>query len=510
MSDQTSTSDPGPAVTSAGDQPARAEPVWAEPVWAKIEEAGSIHAWVHAELTRRGLIDDTDTSSLSDKERKRYRARRDEERRVRRVLEAQAWAAYRQAHLVHVGLGVFHHDTADYDRYDIAEPEVRRQQNEVPELADVQALARALELSIPRLRWLVYHREVDTGTHYHRWTVPKRSGGLRLISAPKPDLKRAQAWIARAITEHLPVHGAAHGFLAGRSTVTNAAVHAGAQVVVKLDLENFYPSVTLPRVKGVFRKAGYGEQVATVLALLCTESPREEMTIRGKRHFVAVGPRSLPQGAPTSPSITNTLALKLDCRLAGLARKLGFRYTRYADDLTFSWHRGDPRGPKAKDDVKPEAKDDGRPKAKKDEAPVFRLIRAVERIAREEGFVVHDKKTRIMRAGKRQKVTGLVINRVSGGSPGASPDPSGASAAGAPARVPRALVRRLRAALHNRAQGRPGQGESLEQLRGWAAYVYMTNPEKGRAFLARIEEIAQSDRASDRSATEEPASGGNA
>lgn len=512
MSDQTSTSDPGPSernraqeATAPPAEGARSgrTPASDGPAWAQIDEAGGIRAWVHAELTRRGLIEDADTSSMSDKERKRYRARCDEERRVRRVLEAQAWAAYRRAHLVHLGLGVFYHDTADYDRYDIAEPELRRQQNELPELADVQALARALDLSIPRLRWLVYHREVDTGTHYHRWTVPKRSGGVRLISAPKPDLKRAQAWIARRITEHLPVHGAAHGFLAGRSTVTNAAVHAGAQVVVKLDLESFYPSVTLPRVKGVFRKAGYGEQVATVLALLCTESPREEMVIRGRRHFVAVGPRSLPQGAPTSPSITNTLALKLDCRLAGLARTLGFRYTRYADDLTFSWHRGDHQGDRAE--------------VKAGEAPVFRLIRAVERIAREEGFVVHDKKTRVMRAGKRQKVTGLVVNRVPDAPSASSGTLSGAhgtSGAGSPARVPRALVRRLRAALHNRAQGRPGQGESLEQLRGWAAYVYMTNPEKGRALLARIEEIAQPDRtqlsrSSDQSAAKEPASGGN-
>lgn len=485
MSDQTSTSEAAlPAQEAAGTAADGAQAGQAVPAWAEIDEAGGTRAWVHAELVRRGLIENADTASMSDKERKRYRARRDEERRVRRLLEAQAWAAYKRAHLVHVGLGVFHHDTADYDRHDIAEPEVRRQQNDIPDIPDVQALARLLALPIPRLRWLVYHREVDTGTHYHRWTVPKRDGGRRLISAPKPDLKRAQTWIARTITEHLPVHGAAHGFLAGRSTATNAAVHAGARVLVKLDLKDFYPSVTLPRVKGVFRKAGYGEQVATVLALLCTESPREEMAIRGQCHYVAVGPRSLPQGAPTSPSITNTLALKLDCRLAGLARKLGFRYTRYADDMTFSWHRagdGDEAG--------------------NGDAPVGRLIRAVERIALEEGFVVHDKKTRIMRAGRRQKVTGLVVNRAPGDAAGQPP-----------ARVPRALVRRLRAALHNRAQGRSGKGESLEQLRGWAAYVHMSDPKKGRAFLAQIDQLAQNDHQNDHqndpTTGDESASGG--
>jgi DNA-binding transcriptional LysR family regulator len=117
------------------------------------------------------------------------------------------------------------------DRFDIDDPEGRRRENELPELKDAQALAAALELPVPRLRWLAFHREVDSGTHYHRWTVPKRDGGRRLISSPKPDLKRAQRWIARQITEHLPVHGAAHGFLSGRSTVTNAAVHAGARLL---------------------------------------------------------------------------------------------------------------------------------------------------------------------------------------------------------------------------------------------------------------------------------------
>lgn len=441
MSDQASTNPSGSTAPPSNER--------SQPVWADIDAAGGIHAWVTAELDRRGLIESIDTSTLGNEERKRYKARRDEERRVRRVLRAQAWQAYRRAHLVHVGIGVFYHDTADADRHDIADPDERRRENELPALPDVQALAKALELTIPRLRWLVYHREVDTGTHYHRWLVPKRDGGARLISAPKPDLKRAQTWIARSITERLPVHGAAHGFLAGRSTVTNATVHSGADVVIKLDLRDFYPSVTLPRVKGVFRKAGYGEQVATVLALLCTEPPREEIDIDGVTYHVAVAPRSLPQGAPTSPSITNTLALRLDARLAGLARKLGVRYTRYADDLTFSWHGG-PNG------------------------PVGKLVDAVRRIADDEGFAVHEKKTRVMRAGRRQKVTGLVVNR------------AGKDSAAPAARVPRTLVRQLRAAIHNRENGRPGKGESLDMLRGWAAYVYMTDPVKGRAFLDRL------------------------
>jgi len=419
----------------------------AKATWADIAAAGGRQPWVLQELRRRNLLDEgVDTSKLNAKEKKRFRERRDEERRVKRLLQKHAWQEYKKAHLVHVGVGVFHHDTADVDKYDIADPEARLSENDLPKIPDVQALSTLLGLSIPKLRWLSYHREVDTGTHYKRWLVPKRTGGERMISAPKPELKAAQAWIARHITERLPVHGAAHGFIPGRSTVTNAAAHAGAKVVVKFDLKDFYPTVTTPRVKGMLRKAGYGEQVATIMALLCTESPREELELRGKLRYVAIGDRSLPQGAPTSPSLSNAICLRMDARLTGLARHLGMKYTRYADDLTFSCDRT--------------------------KAPVGKLVGGVTRIVEAEGFRVHPKKTRVMRSGRRQKVTGLVVN----------------SYDGAPARVPRELVRNLRAAIHRREKGLETK-DSLAVLRGWAAYIHMCDEAKGRAFLDRIDAL---------------------
>lgn len=426
--------------------------------WADVAAAGGIRPWVDAELARQGLSDPGAPSTMSDAEKKAYKARREEERRVRRELFRVAWTAYKAAHIVHLGAGVWWHDTADVDRFDAAEPERKRQDNALPALPDVAALAQALGLSVARLRWLTYHREVDTGSHYHRWTVPKRDGGLRPISAPKPQLKAAQRWIAREVTEHLPVHGAAHGFLPGRSIATNAQVHAGARIVVKLDIEGFYPTVTYRRVKGLLRRAGLGEQVAILMALLATESPREELVLRGKTCFVATGPRALPQGAPTSPSITNALCLRLDCRLSGLARKLGCRYTRYADDLTFSWH--------------------GAAAGEADRGSgIGTLLRSVTRIVADEGFTIKRSKTRVMRAGGRQKVTGLVVNQADGRPP---------------ARVPRDVQRRLRAAIRNRELGRPGRGESLDALRGMAAFVMMTDRERGRAFMERIERLARS------------------
>ena len=418
--------------------------------WAETAAAGGIREWVDAEIARQGLADPGASSTMTDAEKKLYKARREEERKVRRELYRRAWQAYRRAHVVHLGPGVFWHDTADVDRFDADDPERKRQDNALSVLPDVDALATALGLTIARLRWLAYHRDVDTGTHYHRWTVPKRDGSPRLISAPKPELKAAQRWIMREVTEHLPLHGAAHGFVTGRSIATNARVHAGARIVVKLDIRGFYPTVTMRRVKGLLRRAGLGEQVATVMALLATESPREEVVTHGKTHYVALGPRSLPQGAPTSPSITNALCLRLDCRLSGLARKLGCRYTRYADDLTFSWHG------------------DARPQ-------IGALLRGVGHVVRAEGFEVHAKKTRVMRAGARQKVTGLVVNRAPADRP--------------TARVPRATQRKLRAAIRNRELGRQGEGETLEQLKGMAAFVMMTDRARGQAFMERIERL---------------------
>jgi hypothetical protein len=279
--------------------------------------------------------------------------------------------------------------------------------------------------------------------HYRRFVIPKRSGGERAIWAPLPQLKAAQRWILHHIVERLPVHGAVHGFFAGRSTVTNADRHGESRLVLKMDIRDFFPTVTLPRVKGVFRKAGYREQVATLLALLCTESPREVVQENGQTWFVALSPRCLPQGAPTSPALTNALCLRLDQRLTGLAKRYGWRYTRYADDMTFSLplgHQGKPH--------------------------LGTLLGLVRRVVAAEGFAIHPDKTRVARRGGRQAVTGLVVN----GGPGP--------------RVPRSVRRQLRAAAHNLGRGKPlKDGETLARLNGMAAYVHATNPDLGRELM---------------------------
>ncbi|MGK3995922.1 reverse transcriptase family protein [Sorangium sp. So ce1024] len=431
--------------------------------WKAIAEAGGIDAWVLAELTARGVLATGDPKAMSDRERAQWKERKKVEAKERRALRRLAWEAYLATHINHLGAGVHWRDRTGPDRLDIPGQSERARSHGLPELPGAAELASALGLSIPRLRWLAYHREVDTSTHYRRWLIPKRDGSARVISSPKRELKRAQRWALRNLFEKLPVHAAAHGFLASRSIVTNAAAHAGADTIVKVDIKDFFPTITWRRVRGLLRKAGVAEGPATLVALLATEAPRELVQFRGQTLHVATGPRVLPQGAPTSPAITNAICLRLDRRVSGLARKLGFRYTRYADDLTLSW-----RAPDA-----PALAGAARPRA-----PVGALLRGLREILSSEGFRLHPSKTVVMRKGSRQKVTGLVVNGAGEGVPAA--------------RVPRERVRALRAAIRNRELGRPGKGETLAQLKGLAAFVHMTDPVRGRAFLRRIEALERS------------------
>jgi hypothetical protein len=422
-------------------------------LWRAIVQAGGTQAYIDAQLAERGfLVERRATDAMSERERDAYKKSLRAESEERRRLKREAWRAYRASHIVHLGEGIYWKEDSGPDRWDLPHAEERAAENELPPLDSPQQLAEAMGLTIAQLRWLAFHREAATKIHYKRFTIPKRDGTERAIWAPMPKLKAAQRWILRNIVERLLVHGAAHGFLPGRSILSNAAAHANPKLVVKMDIKDFFPTITLPRVKGVFRKAGYREQVATLLALLCTESPREVVTHEGQTYYVALGPRCLPQGAPTSPGLTNTLCLRLDQRLNGLARRLGWRYTRYADDMTFSLpgdHQGQPR--------------------------LGTLLGTVRRIVETEGFTLHAKKTTVSRPGGCQRITGLVVN-----------------GAGAP-RVPRELKRRLRAAVHNQALGRSSEtADSPATLVGWAAYVSMTDPALGKQYLTRLESASQS------------------
>jgi RNA-directed DNA polymerase len=287
-------------------------------------------------------------------------------------------------------------------------------------------------------------------SHYRRFSIPKKSGGLRNIAAPMPRLKAAQHWLYETILSKIQLHDAAHGFVHERSIVSNATPHLKAELVINLDLKDFFPTIDFHRVKGMFRALGYSEQLAIIFALLSTEPETDEVEIDGSTYYVARGERHLPQGSPASPVITNIICRRMDARFRGLAKKFGYTYTRYADDLTFS-ASGEP--------VK----------------EVKRLLAHVRQIIADEDFKLHPKKLRIMRKGARKEVTGIVVNEK-------------------PAII-REEYRRFRSLVFQVEKDGP-QGKHwnnsrnlLAAMRGYANFIAMVDPEKGKPLVERVKAI---------------------
>ena len=235
--------------------------------------------------------------------------------------------------------------------------------------------------------------------HYRDFTIPKRSGGTRRILAPDDDLKQLQRRILRRLLGRLRAHPAAMGFERNRSIVTNARVHVGQAAVLRMDLIDFFPSTSARRVRKYFRRIGWNRQAARLLVRLCCHEG------------------GLPQGAPTSPRLSNLVNYRLDARLAGMARRLLAVYTRYADDITISFSEDAEAREVATSWLEeywtspwtgkrililPETATSGNIRYMQD---------FVRRVARDEGYRAHGrKKTSVRRRHHCQTVTGLVVN----------------------------------------------------------------------------------------------------
>jgi hypothetical protein len=267
----------------------------------------------------------------------------------------------------------------------------------VPDLADLHALTRLLDLDQGELAWFAdvrnLERTSDEPLRHYRWRAVQRPSGVRLLAAPKPRLKEIQRRLLHHLLDPIPVHDAAHGCVPGRSVRTALAPHAGTGVVLHLDLEAFFASIPAARVWGLLQgTAGLTEPVAhAVTGLVTTVVPVEvwrrlplppggEARDRHRRMGLRLAVPHLPQGAPTSPAVANRVCFRLDRRLTGLAAAHGAAYTRYVDDLVFS---GEACG---------------------------RLADRVTAVAADEGFRVHPGKTRAMRSSGRQHVLGAVVN----------------------------------------------------------------------------------------------------
>jgi len=321
-----------------------------------------------------------------------------------------------------------------------------------------EELAQWLGMPVGRLAWLTHrcdegHRPHDArSAHYHYRWLKKRDGSRRLIESPKPLLRAVQQRILKEILNQIPSHPAAHGFISGRSIRTNALPHVGQRVVLKFDLENFYPSVTFGRVVAIFRSLGYSREAAIWLGSLTTSAVPVTLELpagESPRCF-PYRARHLPQGAPTSPAIANLSAFALDLRLAGLARSFGANYTRYADDLTFS---GQPRFLNS----------------------LHVFIPLVRQIVHAERFRLHPTKRRVMRDNQQQRVTGVVVNQ----------HPN----------ISRKEFDRLKAILTNclrrgaSTQNHERHEDFARHLRGKVAHVAQLNPARGQKLLDIYEQV---------------------
>lgn len=289
----------------------------------------------------------------------------------------------------------------------------------------------------------------------YRWII-KTSGGHRLLEIPKSRLKDIQRQILDEILSKIPPHPAAHAYRHGRSIASSVTPHVGKRIVIHVDLREFFPSVRASQVHAIFRTAGYPERVASILTGICTNmTPRNvfvsaEVPCADDYRWKRYGSPHLPQGAPTSPALANLAAFWLDCRLSGLARKIGADYTRYADDLVFS-------GGAELDRC----------------ASRFRVL--VAAIVHHEGFEIRLHKTREMRSGSRQQIAGITLNQH--------------------LNIPRHEYDLLRAIFHNcRVHGPASQNQGnrehfREHLLGRLAYWSTICPERTRKLRAMFDLI---------------------
>lgn len=362
----------------------------------------------------------------------------------KRQDKADYWKNLQQQQIIYLGENVskgLHKSDSDPEKL---------LQFSLPVFENVLDFSQKSGFGLSVIKYLAFHRSVSKKSHYHVFEIPKKSGGKRKISAPKPQLRHFQHWILENILNKIPVGEVVHGFTIKKSIVTNAESHLKKDIIINIDLQDFFPSISYKRVKGLFSKLGYSEQLSTIFALVCTQAHTEEVLLDDVKYFVHKGERFLPQGSPASPAISNIIAYKLDKRLQGLAAKYGFTYTRYADDLTFS-------------------------AGQDNEQNINKLLYFVKQVISAEDFTIHPDKLHIMRRKHQQKVTGIVVNEK--------------------LNVERKKLRKFRALLHNiEVNGWQNQtwGKAfhlINAVEGYINFVNMVNPSKALVFKEKLKTI---------------------
>lgn len=302
----------------------------------------------------------------------------------------------------------------------------------------IDSLAQYLKIEAGDLIELLYPEKTNNN-NYIKFRIPKKSGEQRTITAPKSKLKSIQRKIRKSCENLYVASDNAHGFISGRSILSNATPHARRPFLISLDIENFFPSITIAQITMLFEQAPFylSKNGATLLALLCTHDGR------------------LPQGAPTSPILSNIFCLRFDAQLNRLAEDIGYTYTRYVDDISFSPQDTSHGSSQIIIAALPNGK--------------FSPSTRIQQIAADNGLSFNISKTRISHQWNRMNVTGLTVNEFPN--------------------IPRSFINRTRSMLYAwRKWGyENAQREHFEKYRGLRKSTSFRNIVRGRlAYIKMI------------------------
>ena len=325
----------------------------------------------------------------------------------------------------------------------------------LPVIFDTSHLAFMLNMSHRDLVHIAFMASV----FYKYFAIKKRNGGYRRIMAPYMHLRQIQVWINKNILSKVQQPEFVTAFVKGRNTQMNARLHENRAYVLKVDLSNFFENINVRRVCAAFMWMGYESSVASCLAKLCTAKIDDyKYDMLGEQPeiqalFDELMQRHEPfliQGAPTSPALANIVCGRLDKRMKRLSQEMGFNYSRYADDMTFS----------------------------ADDRAMLPKISLIRKIVKKEGFTLNEKKTELLHQGNKQMVTGLLVDgRV---------------------RVPGTYKRDIMRHIHfcQKYGGRGhfdrvmhGKAYGREWLEGRIRYVYSVEPEAAKKMWMEFEKI---------------------
>jgi len=247
-------------------------------------------------------------------------------------------------------------------------------------LKNIRDIATLLEIKYASL--IYYVRKLPDDKKYSKFSITKKSGGEREISAPIPPLRFIQKKLNYILQNFYEPYYCVHGFVNKKNIVTNASRHTKQRYVANIDLKDFFPSINFGRVRGMFmaNPFNFNSEVATFLAQICCNN------------------NQLPQGAPTSPVISNCICFKLDGQLLSLAKEHNCRYTRYADDLSFSTYL-----PVLASEIMPLDADNQK------NIPI--VSDELTKIINDNGFEINRRKVRLRDSRQRQVITGLTTNK---------------------------------------------------------------------------------------------------